>query len=128
MKGACDEILEKINPTSVKALFRRAQAHIGPVSAVDADIDAAIQDLHAAAQLAPQNQEVRSLLSKLRTERKAQHSEDRSKFAGLFERGQVVTNDPRAEGDMQELDPSKLDIRDPKVQRMLDIRPGPDDY
>ena len=58
---------------------------------------------------------------------KAQHSEDRSKFAGLFDRGQVVTNDPRKEvGD--KLDPGKLDLRDPKVQRMLDIRPGPDDF
>lgn len=127
MKGACDEILDKINPTSVKALFRRAQARIGPVSAVDEDTDAAIQDLHAAAQLAPQNQEVRGLLVKLRTERKAQHSEDRSKFAGLFDRGQVVTNDPRTEVGAK-LDPGKLDLRDPKVQRMLDIRPGPDDY
>jgi len=128
MKNACDEILEKVNSKSVKALYRRAQARIGPVSFVDADTDAAIQDLHTAAQLAPQNQEVRSLLSKLRAERKAQHSEDRSKFAGLFDRGQVVTNDPRTEGDKQEIDPSKLDINDPKVQRMLDIRPGPNGF
>lgn len=128
MKSACDEILDKVNPKSVKALYRRAQARIAPLSATDGDMDAAIQDLHTAAQLAPQNQEVRGLLSKLRSERKAQQSEDRSKFAGLFDRGQVVTNDPRTEGSKEELDPSKLDIRDPKVQRMLDIRPGPNDY
>lgn len=128
MKSACDEILEKVNSQSAKALFRRAQARIAPLSAVETDVDAAIIDLHSAAQIEPQNLEVRKLLSKLRSERKAQQSEDRSKFAGLFDRGQVVTNDPRTEGDKIELDPSKLDIRDPKVQRMLDIRPGPNDY
>lgn len=128
MKGACDEILEKVNPNCVKALYRRAQARIAPVSAVDADSDAAIQDLHAAAQLAPQNQEVRSLLSKLRAEKKAQNNADSNKFAGLFDRGSVVTTDPRTEGDKDTINPSKLDLRNPAVQRMLDIRPGPNDF
>jgi tetratricopeptide (TPR) repeat protein len=127
MKRACDEVLDKRNPQCVKAFYRRAQARIAPQSAVDADRDAAIQDLHAAAQLAPQDKEVRGLLSKLRAERKAEGNKDRNMFGGFFERGEVVTNDPRTEGD-KPLDPSKLDIRDPKVQAMLDIRPGPADY
>lgn len=127
MKRACDEVLEKINPQCVKALYRRAQARIAPRSALDADRDAAIQDLHAAAQLSPQDKDVRGLLAKLRAERKAEETKDRSMFGGFFERGAVVTNDPRTEGD-KPLDPSKLDIRDPKVQAMLDIRPGPADY
>lgn len=129
MKSACDEILDKINPECVKALYRRAQARVAPVSAVDADMDAALQDLHAAAQLDPQNKDVRSLLSKLRSERKAQHNAESNKFAGLFDRGQVVTNDPCLEGGGKDkINPSKLDIRNPEVQRMLDIRPGPADF
>jgi len=125
MKSTCDEILENVSPQCVKALYRRAQARIAPVSAGDGDMDAALQDLHAAAQLAPQNQDVRALLGKLRSDRKKQHNADSNKFAGLFDRGAIVTNDPRTEGGKDEIDPSKLDINDPKVQRMLDIRPGP---
>lgn len=129
MKSACDEILDNINPECVKALYRRAQARIAPVSALDADMDAALQDLHAAAQLDPQNKDVRSLLTKLRSERKAQHNAESNKFAGLFDRGQVVTNDPCMErGSQDKINPSKLDLRNPEVQRMLDIRPGPNDF
>lgn len=129
MKRACDEVLDNVNATCVKALYRRAQSRIAPQNAVDADMDAALQDLHAAAQLSPQDKDVRGLLTKLRAERKAQRSDNRSTFGGFFERGEVVTNDPRTEGDKAaKIDPSKLDIRDPKVQRMLDIRPGPNDY
>jgi len=127
MKRACDEVLEKINPQCVKALYRRAQARIAPLSSLDADRDAAIEDLHAAAQVSPQDKDVRGLLAKLRAEKKAEENKDRGTFGGFFERGEVVTNDPRTEGDKPP-DPSKLDIRDPKVQAMLDIRPGPADY
>jgi len=128
MKGACDEILDKVNPKCVKALYRRAQARIAPLSAVDSDTDAALQDLQVAARLAPQNQDVRSLLAKLRLDRKAQHNAESNKFAGLFERGSVVTNDPRTEDKKDTINPSKLDLRNPEVQRMLDIRPGPADF
>lgn len=123
MKKACDEILDKVNPKSVKALYRRAQARIAPTSALDTDRDAAIKDLHMACQLAPKDQEIRKLFEKLKTERKSEKVNDRSTFGGLFDRGSVVTNDPREEG--EKLDPSKLDLDDPKVQAMLDIRPGP---
>ncbi|CAJ1338321.1 unnamed protein product, partial [Effrenium voratum] len=72
MKKACDEVLGKVNPSSAKALYRRACARMAPASAVDADRDAAIQDLVAAAKLAPQDKEVRSLLNRLRDEKKKQ--------------------------------------------------------
>jgi len=122
MRSACDEVLAHVNPNSVKALYRRAQARVAPQSALDADRAAAIQDLHAAAQLAPQDKDVRGLLAKLKAERRRQEASDRSTFAGMFERGEVVTNDPRAEtGDK----PPKLDLNDPRVQAMLDVRPGP---
>mmetsp|Transcript_125971 Transcript_125971/g.204662 ORF Transcript_125971/g.204662 Transcript_125971/m.204662 type:complete len:97 (+) Transcript_125971:22-312(+) len=95
---------------------------------MDSDRDAAIQDLHAAAQLAPQDKEIRGLLASLRAAKKAQEAEDRNRFAGMFDRGEVVTNDPRTEGVTAESEnPPKMDLRDPRVQAMLDIRPGPMD-
>lgn len=126
MRRACDEVLAHVAPASIKALYRRAQARIGPASAVDADRDAAIQDLHQAAQLAPQDKEVRGLLAKLRAEWKAQEVSDRSTFAGLFDRGEVVANDPRTEGEKPT--PQEWDLRDPKVQAYLDVRPGPQHF
>ncbi|CAJ1380076.1 unnamed protein product [Effrenium voratum] len=121
MKKACDEVLGKVNPSSAKALYRRACARMAPASAVDADRDAAIQDLVAAAKLAPQDKEVRSLLNRLRDEKKKQELEKRSTFGGLFQRGEVVKEvketNPKAE-------PSNWDLNDPKVQEFLDIRPG----
>ena len=71
MTKACDEVLTHVNPSSVKALYRRAQAAVSPVVALDADADRlrAIQDLHTAAQLEPNNKDVRALLGKLRAER-----------------------------------------------------------
>lgn len=44
MRKACDEVLEKVNPESAKAMYRRAQARIGPASAVESDRQAAIQE------------------------------------------------------------------------------------
>lgn len=126
MRQACDEVLAKVNPKSVKALYRRAQALVAPLGALDADRDAAIRDLYAAAQLAPQDKDVRALLTKLRSEKRRQESDDRNTFAGMFDRGEVVTNDPREEGEPPK--PIDWDLRDPRVQNLLDIRPGPDDY
>ncbi|CAK0885928.1 unnamed protein product, partial [Prorocentrum cordatum] len=128
MTKACDEVLTHVNPSSVKALYRRAQAAVAPVGALDADRLRAMQDLHAAAQLEPNNRDVRALLSRLKAERRAQGLHDRSTFAGLFDRGQVVADDGReAEALPQGPSPS-WDLRDPKVQAMLDIRPGPGQF
>lgn len=126
MKTACDEVINKVNPDCVKALYRRAQARTLPISALDSDRDIAIQDLVHAVKIAPQDKDVRALLEKLRMERKVKESNERNTFAGLFDRGNVVTNDPRREGEPEwKFDPSKMDLRDPAVQRYLDIRPGP---
>mmetsp|Transcript_90211 Transcript_90211/g.235121 ORF Transcript_90211/g.235121 Transcript_90211/m.235121 type:complete len:393 (-) Transcript_90211:121-1299(-) len=122
MCAACDEVLSHVNTKSVKALYRRAQARVGLTSALDEDRDAAIQDLHQAAQLAPQDKDVRGLLVKLKTEKKRQEASDRSTFAGMFDRGEVVTNDPRMKGEAK---PTKWDLNDPRVQAMLDVHPGP---
>eukprot|EP00434_Breviolum_minutum_P012707 symbB.v1.2.011201.t1/scaffold718.1/size169569/7 len=126
MKKACDEVLSKVNPENVKALYRRAQARMGPASAVDADRDAAIQDLLTAARLAPGDKEVRNLLAKLRADKKKQELEDKSTFGGFFQRGEVVKGgDIRSEPQPM---PTKWDLNDPKVQEYLDIRPGPACY
>lgn len=126
MRKACDEVLSKVNPGSVKALYRRAQARIGSASALDADRDAAIQDLLAATKLSPQDKEVRALLTKLRAQKRQQETSDRSMFGGMFDRGEVVTEDPRQKGEK----PKEInwDLRDPKIQELLDIRPGPGAY
>mmetsp|Transcript_99122 Transcript_99122/g.305544 ORF Transcript_99122/g.305544 Transcript_99122/m.305544 type:complete len:390 (+) Transcript_99122:86-1255(+) len=127
MRQACDEVLSKVNKESVKALYRRAQARVAPAGALDADRDEAIRDLVAAAQLSPQDKEVRGMLSKLRAEKKAKEASERSTFAGLFERGAVVEEVPRPEV-VKEKEPANLDLRDPRVQRMLDVYPGPDSF
>mmetsp|Transcript_30447 Transcript_30447/g.101197 ORF Transcript_30447/g.101197 Transcript_30447/m.101197 type:complete len:87 (-) Transcript_30447:45-305(-) len=64
----------------------------------------------------------KGLLVKLKTEKKRQEASDRSTFAGMFDRGEVVTNDPRMEGEAK---PTKWDLNDPRVQAMLDVHPGP---
>lgn len=123
MKKACDEVLAKVNPES--ALYRRAQSRIGPASAVDADRDSAIQDLLAAAKLAPGDKEVRNLLAKLRADKKKQEMEDKSTFGGLFQRGEVVKGGTKSGRSDPQPMPTEWDLNDPKVQEYLDIRPGP---
>jgi len=121
MKKACDEVLNKVNPESVKALYRRAQARIGPASAGPTERQAAIQDLLAAAKLAPGDKEVRTLLTKLKADKKKQELEDKSTFGGLFQRGEVVKDVPLR---VTRAEPEKWDLNDPRVQEYLDIRPG----
>mmetsp|Transcript_11589 Transcript_11589/g.26993 ORF Transcript_11589/g.26993 Transcript_11589/m.26993 type:complete len:732 (+) Transcript_11589:97-2292(+) len=116
----------KLDDSCVKALVRRAHARVTPMTATEEDWDLALADLTHAAKAAPQDKVVRDELQKLRAQRKAQREAQKAKFGGLFQRGQVVTNDPRLEGDRP--DPSKLDLRDPKVQQLLDIYPGPNFY
>eukprot|EP00931_Biecheleriopsis_adriatica_P122463 TRINITY_DN97451_c0_g1_i1.p1 TRINITY_DN97451_c0_g1~~TRINITY_DN97451_c0_g1_i1.p1 ORF type:complete len:392 (+),score=113.41 TRINITY_DN97451_c0_g1_i1:76-1251(+) len=123
MKKACDEVIAKVNPNCVKAYYRRAQARIAPASAVDDDREAAIKDLLEAVRLSPQDKDVRALLAKLRAEKKRQESNDRNTYAGMFQRGAIVTNDPRKEG--EGYSPAEWDLNDPKVQELLDVRPGP---
>lgn len=123
MHKACDEVLVHVNPDSVKGLYRRAQARMGLPSCLDADRDLAIQDLHRAALLAPQDKDVRGLLQKLKSEKKRQHVNERSAFAGLFDRGEIMKDDPRKETVPRP--PINWDLNDPNVQKFLDIHPGP---
>merc|ERR1712113_230953 len=123
MRQVCDEVLLHVNPQSVKGLYRRAQARIGLPSCLDSDRDSAIQDLHQAAQLAPQDKDVRGLLQRLKSERKKQQLNDRSAFSGLFDRGEIMKDEPRT--DNLPSQPMNWDLRDPNVQKYLDVTPGP---
>lgn len=91
-KVACDSVLE-LDPSNVKALYRRAQAAVTPVGAGGFEVDSAITDLQAAARIEPQHAEVRSLLSRLVQERQIQRTKDRAHFDGMFESGAERTNE-----------------------------------
>ncbi len=86
---ACGSALE-IDPTCVKALFRRAQYISSPPSAGATEVNMAIRDLEKASSLAPSNREVRSLLLKLKGARHSQMIADKCTYSGLFERGSIV--------------------------------------
>ncbi len=87
--AACGSALE-VDPTCVKALFRRAQYISSPPSAGATELNTAIRDLEEASSLAPSNREVRSLLSQLKGTRHSQLIADKGKFSGLFERGSII--------------------------------------
>eukprot|EP00405_Crypthecodinium_cohnii_P053805 CAMPEP_0206601196 /NCGR_PEP_ID=MMETSP0325_2-20121206/46441_1 /ASSEMBLY_ACC=CAM_ASM_000347 /TAXON_ID=2866 /ORGANISM="Crypthecodinium cohnii, Strain Seligo" /LENGTH=420 /DNA_ID=CAMNT_0054113033 /DNA_START=26 /DNA_END=1288 /DNA_ORIENTATION=- len=132
MKMPCDEVLNHINPESVKALYRRAQARTLAPAALGEDLEKAIEDLQTAAHLAPQDKDVRSLLTKLRTQKKKQEATERSTFSGLFNRGEVVKDIGKKPNYPDEATlestPEKWDLNDPRVQAMLDIHPGPNGF
>eukprot|EP00438_Fugacium_kawagutii_P029522 Skav222748 [mRNA] locus=scaffold2390:581403:594839:- [translate_table: standard] len=117
-------IWEKERELKVKAFYRRAQARLGPASAVDTDRDAAIQamGLHGTPL---QVERVRNLLAKLRADKKKQELEDKSTFGGLFQRGEVVKGGTKSGRSDPQPMPTEWDLNDPKVQEYLDIRPGP---
>lgn len=85
---ACDTALE-LDPTNVKALYRRAEARVKPSKSTAYDHDLAIKDLAKAHQQDPKNQIVEKLLTKLRGERKVQRGKDQKTFTGLFDRGTI---------------------------------------
>ncbi len=87
--AACGSALE-VDPTCVKALFRRAHYISSPPSAGATEVNMAIRDLQEASRLAPSNKEVRSLLSQLKRTRHNQLISDKKMFSGLFERGSVI--------------------------------------
>jgi len=78
----------EINPNA-KALYRRARALSEPMTATDDDVDAAINDLAAAAAQAPDDTQVRTLLTKLRKQRAEAKAKDKSGFSGLFQKGEL---------------------------------------
>lgn len=122
MQSACTEVLSKLDSVNTKALYRRAQARVGPTGAMDHDRNAAIQDLMAAAQVAPQDKDVRELLTALRAEKKSKQATERTTFAGFFDRGSLSSSEtanPATNTPLQ-----SLDLKDPGVQRLLDIYPS----
>lgn len=132
MKQACDEVLDDqmgrsaVDPISAKAYFRRAQALLSPMSATEEDRSAALQDLQNAAKISPNDKMIREMLTELKTEMREQKKVDKANYGGFFDRGQIVT---KAETEKKD-DRAKpqLDLRDPRVQAMLDVHPGPAAY
>lgn len=104
-RRACTVAIQA-NPTSVKALFRRGQAHLkarrtgseggkGGVCSLCSrvaatqlrDVDAAERDLKQAAQLAPSDVAIRKELQKVGVEKKKQSAKQAKTFAGFFDKG-----------------------------------------
>eukprot|EP00933_Yihiella_yeosuensis_P018697 TRINITY_DN15266_c2_g1_i1.p1 TRINITY_DN15266_c2_g1~~TRINITY_DN15266_c2_g1_i1.p1 ORF type:complete len:309 (+),score=69.19 TRINITY_DN15266_c2_g1_i1:115-1041(+) len=130
---ACTAVLEVTDSSNVKALYRRAQARVSLHSknGIEEDRKAAIADLRVAAQLAPQDREVRKLLGRLREDQKAEQQKEKQGFAGLFDRGEVIskeTEEGKFGNTPSEEKENKWDLRDPRVQRLLDIQPGPNGF
>lgn len=86
--ASCDVALE-IEPTNVKALYRRAEARVRPAASTAYNHDMAIKDLARAHELDPSEKKISVLLEKLRGERKLQRGKDRKTFEGMFDRGQI---------------------------------------
>ena len=93
--AACTAAVE-LQPGCAKALFRRARALTEPLSAGPEQAAAAIRDLTAAAASAPDDREVRKLLTKLKRERAARKAEEKGQFAGLFNKGEIYDADALA--------------------------------
>lgn len=85
---ACDDTLQ-IDPSNVKALYRRAQALITPASSGALEFEQALVNLQTAVNIDPENREVRKLYRELREQKAKQRQFDRETFTGMFDRGQV---------------------------------------
>lgn len=90
--AACNTALE-LDPDSVKALYRRAEARVRPSKSTAYDHDLAIKDLAKAHALDPKNTTIETLLKKLRGERKIQREKDSKTFTGMFKRGEIYDQD-----------------------------------
>jgi len=85
---ACDVSIE-LDPTNVKALYRRAEAKHRPAGSTAYDLDCAIRDLTKATALDPNDKDVKTLLARLRVEQKDQRTKDKATFTGMFDRGEI---------------------------------------
>lgn len=86
--AACNFCIE-MDPSSVKAYYRRAEARIRPAKHTAYDQDLAIADLEKAHKLEPTDATIRSLMTRLRQERKIQREKDKGTFTGMFDRGEI---------------------------------------
>ena len=73
---------------SCKALYRRARGLSEPMTATDADVDAAIRDLTEASSVESEDKQVKVLLAKLKKERAAAKAKEKAGFSGLFGKGE----------------------------------------
>ncbi|TMW60864.1 hypothetical protein Poli38472_000906 [Pythium oligandrum] len=85
---ACGDALE-IEPKNVKALYRRALALITPASSGALEFERALDDLHKAYSINPENRDVRKMYRELREQQVKQKEFDRATFTGMFNRGEV---------------------------------------
>jgi len=96
--GACDLALS-IDPSNVKALYRRGVAYEG-LSQHGADyfenLEAAAKDLAKAVQLAPEDTAVQLAEQRVRREVKAHKKAWKQDFGNFFERGEIGGSDERA--------------------------------
>jgi len=88
-KYATSKVLE-LRPDCVKALYRKAQAHIGLDTSTDLDI--AHDLLKRCAALEPRNAEVRAALKECSGARSVQVKKDSATFGKMFERGDIVAD------------------------------------
>jgi len=116
---ACTNAIE-IDARNSKALYRRARALCEPMTASDADTDAAIDDLSAAAAAAPDDKAVRSLLAKLKSARLAAKRKDASAFEGIFGKSELydaktlAAQEARADEEKRINEPSSQKARTPE--------------
>jgi len=120
--AACDVALE-LDPRSIKALYRRAEARVRPTKSTGYDHDLAIDDLKKAHEVDPKNQVVERLLVKLRAERKIQREKDEATFAGMFGRGTIYKESLKELAPAEEKgEPDMQDIRK-RIESMSDDDP-----
>ena len=84
----------EIDPKNTKALYRRARALSEPMTASDEDTDMAIKDLREASVVAPDDKQVRVLLTRLRKVRSSAKKQEADAYSGLFGKAEIY--DPKS--------------------------------
>lgn len=92
---ACDDALV-LDPSNVKALYRRAMARTAPASAGATDYELAVRDLEAAYRADPTDAAVKRQLTDLKVLLKRQAATDKKTFGGMFDRGDIVDESAEA--------------------------------
>ncbi|CAD7948503.1 unnamed protein product [Amoebophrya sp. A25] len=82
-RKVCTFVLQH-NPGSVKALYRRAQALLGPAGCGNLETDLALEDLAQALKVQPDAKEVRDLYNRCKAERDKSNRKEATAFRGIF--------------------------------------------